>query len=466
MSLRPDPIALVEACYDLKCDEQTWLQRIAKTAHALLARATHGVVAYNLELAGASVRMPHAVQAGGETDVVTQLRSLSQLLERRYRGEASLFERGVAGLYQKVVLAGLRSSVDCMFMTEMNKIGPDWMYTLGVPGVHDHFILISHHIDGNGATVLAGGLSRKGTLRHAERQMYQMLSAHIKAGQRLRRRLGALHPGVDGPDGGAVLDADARLLHAEGEAKEAEVREQLVRSARAIDGARSERLGRNAEALEVWQGLVAGRWSLVERFDADGKRFMLAHRNPEDVVDPRGLTSSESRVTGLAVRGYTNKLIAYHLGISAARPARPSGEFAETRFRQPAGEGGPFVQPIRHHLGGVPKGRLFPLSRDDLLDCAALLESVKLGELDRILIPEAPLDVLAQQLVATTAHEEWDIKALYELVRSAYPYRNLPRERFDQVLQMLAEGFTTHRGRRGADADKRNKRSLPSPGAT
>lgn len=69
------------------------------------------------------------------------------------------------------------------------------------------------------------------------------------------------------------------------------------------------------EALAVWQGLVRGRWSLVEQFDADGRRFLIAHENPEDVRDPRGLSEKEVRVVGLAVRGYSDKLIGYHLGV-------------------------------------------------------------------------------------------------------------------------------------------------------
>ncbi|MFT3925948.1 MAG: DEAD/DEAH box helicase [Myxococcales bacterium] len=103
-----------------------------------------------------------------------------------------------------------------------------------------------------------------------------------------------------------------------------------------------------------------------------------------------------------------------------------------------------------HHLAGIPKGRLFPLSRDDLLDCSALLESVRVGELDRVHIPEAPLDVLAQQIVAASACEELGLDELYALCRSAYPYRELARADFDAVLEMLGEGFATQRGRRGA----------------
>jgi ATP-dependent helicase Lhr and Lhr-like helicase len=103
-----------------------------------------------------------------------------------------------------------------------------------------------------------------------------------------------------------------------------------------------------------------------------------------------------------------------------------------------------------HSVGGTPKGRLFPLSRDDLVECAALLDSVRRGELDRLRIPEKPLDVLAQQVVAETAAREWNEDNLFDLFRGAYPYRALERKEFDEVLRMLAEGFTTRRGRHGA----------------
>ena len=103
-----------------------------------------------------------------------------------------------------------------------------------------------------------------------------------------------------------------------------------------------------------------------------------------------------------------------------------------------------------HTRGGLPKGRIFPLSRDELVECAALLRCVRRGELDRLLIPEKPLDVLAQQIVAAASTEDWDENAFFELVRSAWPYRNLTREEFDGIVRMLAEGFSTKRGRRAA----------------
>jgi ATP-dependent Lhr-like helicase len=103
-----------------------------------------------------------------------------------------------------------------------------------------------------------------------------------------------------------------------------------------------------------------------------------------------------------------------------------------------------------HKRGGLPKGRIFPLSRDELVECAVLLQCVRRGELDRLLIPEKALDVLAQQIVAATSGEDWDENEFFELVRAAWPYRNLTHEEFDGVVKMLAEGFSTKRGRRAA----------------
>ncbi len=137
-----------------------------------------------------------------------------------------------------------------------------------------------------------------------------------------------------------------------------------------------------------------------------------------------------------------------------------------------------------HWRGAVPKGRFFVTTRDDLLECAALVRAIRHGDLDRLMIPDAPLDILAQQIVATCAagsgservartflsansddsgtdtrtgmsapHEPdqgWDVEELFALVKRAYPYRNLSRELFDSVVEMLSEGIAARRGRYGA----------------
>jgi ATP-dependent Lhr-like helicase len=122
-----------------------------------------------------------------------------------------------------------------------------------------------------------------------------------------------------------------------------------------------------------------------------------------------------------------------------------------------------------HWRGAVPKGRFFATTRDDLMELAALTRAIKHGDLDRLIIPEAPLDVLAQQIVATCASgnsnahvarapapqdsssdDGWDEDEMFALAKRAYPYRNLKRETFDSILDMLSEGIAARRGRYGA----------------
>ncbi|MRX08715.1 DEAD/DEAH box helicase [Pseudoduganella sp. FT25W] len=103
-----------------------------------------------------------------------------------------------------------------------------------------------------------------------------------------------------------------------------------------------------------------------------------------------------------------------------------------------------------HHVGGLPKGRLFPTSRDDLIECAALLDCVRRNELDALRIPPAPLDVLAQQIVAEVACREWREDELFALIRRASPYAHLEHQRYDEVLHMLTDGYTSRQGVRGS----------------
>ncbi|MEJ2179661.1 MAG: DEAD/DEAH box helicase, partial [Gammaproteobacteria bacterium] len=103
-----------------------------------------------------------------------------------------------------------------------------------------------------------------------------------------------------------------------------------------------------------------------------------------------------------------------------------------------------------HAVDKTPKGRLFPLTCDDLVECAALLDSISRNELDELSLCEQPMDVLAQQIVAEVASREWEEQALYQQLKQAHPYRELSLASFQEVIKMLADGFTTRRGRRGA----------------
>jgi ATP-dependent Lhr-like helicase len=103
-----------------------------------------------------------------------------------------------------------------------------------------------------------------------------------------------------------------------------------------------------------------------------------------------------------------------------------------------------------HWRGAIPKGRLFATTRDDLLEQAALVCKMRAGELDRLEIPPQPIDVLMQQIVACVAAEPWDETALFNVLRQAYPYRDLTRELFDKIVKLLSEGIESSRGRYGA----------------
>jgi ATP-dependent helicase Lhr and Lhr-like helicase len=103
-----------------------------------------------------------------------------------------------------------------------------------------------------------------------------------------------------------------------------------------------------------------------------------------------------------------------------------------------------------HWHGAIPKGRIFATTRDDLVESAALVHAMHEGDLDRIVIPEAPLDVLAQQIVAMCACEDWNEDQLFAVIRRSYPYRELSRADFDSILEMLSEGINARRGRYGA----------------
>jgi ATP-dependent Lhr-like helicase len=103
-----------------------------------------------------------------------------------------------------------------------------------------------------------------------------------------------------------------------------------------------------------------------------------------------------------------------------------------------------------HALGLVPKGRLYPMSRDELVECAAIVRAVRMGRLDRIALPDAPIDVVAQQIVAACACEDWDEGELLELIRGATGFETLSDERYEAIVEMLARGLETPKGRRAA----------------
>jgi DNA-binding CsgD family transcriptional regulator len=186
----------------------------------------------------------------------------------------------------------------------------------GCVGILDTFGLTALDADGQGVVINAGlpGTVDVGGPMHA---VWEQICVHVTAAHRLRRALATGTP--SGPDGGeALIEAGtSKLAHATGEARDPTARECLRAAAISIDRARGElREEDPGAALAVWKGLVDGRWSLVDWFDSDGRRYMVARRNAPSVRDPRGLTPRERQVVAHTVLGESNKLIAYRLGLS------------------------------------------------------------------------------------------------------------------------------------------------------
>lgn len=179
--------------------------------------------------------------------------------------------------------------------------------------------------DPNGRGVyLIAPLPKVTTLTEKARERWQMLAAHFGAGYRLRRALrkGGPEAATNLPLGAeAVIDPTSfRVTDAQGQAKSGDALEALREAALQVDRARGRMRESDPEqALELWKALVRGRWSTVDWFDSDGRRFVLGLPNAPNVTDPRGLTDREMQVVAYVLFGQTNKLIAYNLGLSKGR---------------------------------------------------------------------------------------------------------------------------------------------------
>jgi DNA-binding CsgD family transcriptional regulator len=187
-------------------------------------------------------------------------------------------------------------------------------------GIHD--LIGMGTVDPNGrGVVLSAMLPKRESPTNAERERWRSVITHLAAAHRLRR---ALSEG--GGEREAVLELDGRVTHAVGLARNRAARERLRRAVQQMDRARGRLRRTNVdEALSLWKGLVAGRWSLVDHFDTDGRRFVVARKNDPDVVDPRALSARERQILAYWKLGCPLKHIAYTLGIAQSTVSRARG---------------------------------------------------------------------------------------------------------------------------------------------
>jgi DNA-binding CsgD family transcriptional regulator len=290
-----DLVSVVEAAYSLDLDEPGWVGGIAEALRPAFDRGL-GVTAWVFEKRGSEVTLRSFV-----SDSDPRFEGMVRFLHENGPSE------GTEAAYGRFPAC---ASVSQMFATAKNpEAWPFFARNVRKVGVTDVVGLGAMDPSGIGVAIFWPSPTLE-TVTRAERSRWNRLAAHITAGLRLRLGLG-------GGEREAVLAPDGRCVHAEGPAKHGAARERLRAAARCLDRARGP-LRRNdpEEAVAIWMALCSGRWSIVDHFDTDGRRFLVARRNGPQAEKPAGLTLRERQVAAFLALGYQNKLIAYSLGLS------------------------------------------------------------------------------------------------------------------------------------------------------
>lgn len=304
-------IDLVEVAYDVEKSEADWLPDLLDAGVPLLDHGL-GIVATRFE------RPPH----GAGADLVLRdvcAKSLPTGMWARLEAARSVLSADALRALTSAGHAGTWTDVAQDYPEDCQR----FLDELGCP---DMLGLVASDPWGLGIH-LSAPLPEAMRLTTRSRLRWQMLGAHIAAAHRLRGTLAdSSEPRrtapTDLPHGAeAVLDAKGfRIVDSVGQAQKPNASELLRRAARRVDKARGKlRKEDPQKALEMWKALVHGRWSMIDWFDTDGRRFVLARPNPPKVFDPRGLSEQECQVVTYVLLGESNKLIAYRLGLSQGR---------------------------------------------------------------------------------------------------------------------------------------------------
>jgi DNA-binding NarL/FixJ family response regulator len=297
-------IRIVESAYDLSGGMDAWLERLGRAAQPVLDRG-FGLIALSCTFdrnAPGTFEVEHAVPL----DVSEPFLELFLALHTSTLPE------------QMRAIHGIQTGVFGLADTFGGK-PPRLFEELGRPlGARDSLTVCGANPNGT-QFALSLASPKVELLDPRVRRVWARVGAHVAAGGRLMK---ALSPGGDATRVAveAIVEPGGRVVHAEGPAQSQDAREAFRRAARAIDRARGP-LRDDDGALELWHALVAGRWSLLDRFESDGRRYLVARRNDDEVRDPRGLTTREQQIAARAALGHSNKLIAYELGVSPSTVA-------------------------------------------------------------------------------------------------------------------------------------------------
>lgn len=295
---QPDWISLIETSYDLEGSDPQWLRKISDQVSWLLDRGSEPIswtfhcTPTTFKLGSFAERTPKAL---------TYLARMSHALST---------EKSFDLTYRTGVVIATASELIFPRLPDMHK-----MFMKLIKGrVQDLLVINCQSGMGSGLSIgmLLKNISQATNL---ERRRWPQIAAHIGAGIRLRHKAAQLS--IDSPEIEAVLDSGGAVHDARGPAKHQEVRDNFREIVRRIEQSRT-RAGRENvdDALNNWEGLVSGRWSMVDRFDSDGRRFIVAIKNDPTHLDPRGLTLRERQIAEYVGLGCASKEIAYTLGLS------------------------------------------------------------------------------------------------------------------------------------------------------
>jgi DNA-binding CsgD family transcriptional regulator len=301
--VKSDVLSVIEAVYAESANELEWLEGVAAAAAPLVDQGL-GMVAERFVLDPfEGARYTSGVALGDHGDA---------LLASNQNMVAEVRERGLPGFLTQVALL---STIACPPLIEVDFIQRHIAKVGGLGGANDILGIVGADPSGRGL-VLAAAVPKGFELGAAFVKRWRYVLSHLASATRLRDTNAEAATADE-----AVLDLAGKLHDASGPATAREAQVALRRAARAIDRARAQRKRSPEAALEAWQALVDARWSLVDRFESDGKSYLIAKPNPPRPPAVRALTARESAVTSLAALGRSNKLIGYELGLSVGTVA-------------------------------------------------------------------------------------------------------------------------------------------------
>jgi DNA-binding CsgD family transcriptional regulator len=296
-----DPLSVVEAAYRFDASQEEWLREVAQATYAQLG-AGIGMLAF-----------PYRVHADSRVEATAKPFVID--MPEEFGTQSVAMVQSLPPNYVR------QTFMRCEVTTQSQVTDPD-VVAFNAPmkpmmeamGWRD--LVVCGGMDPSRHGLYLGAwLPELTKLPPRVAAMWNRVAVHLTAATRLRYRLG-----IDGPrDPDAVLAPDGKLLHAEGEATDREARQALFTAVREVERARTKlRREHPEQAVDEWKGLVSARWTLLDQFESDGKRYVVARRNDIEAGGARSLTARERQALGYAALGHGNKLIAYEMGVSAS----------------------------------------------------------------------------------------------------------------------------------------------------